>query len=167
MHKNTPSSHSSHLAHLAQGALPKTPDHAVKEMIARIALLEDLYKNENNALERVDIDEFLALQDQKLSYAQSYQQGVKEIIARQGEMRKVDPSLKRKLVAQQENFSQLAKTNMESLKRMQRTTDRLNNTIRDVAKSEVNKRQSYAYGESGQFHSNEKRLVSTGVSETA
>jgi len=147
--------------------LPKAPEKAMQEMIARIGILQDLYATENEALERADTDTFLSLQEQKTRYAESYQNGVQEIIARRNEMKKLNPALKSKLVKMQENFAELAKVNMEALKRMQRTTDRLNNTIRDVAKNEVNKRQSYSYGDSGVLHSNEKRIVSTGISETA
>lgn len=147
--------------------LSASPEKAMNEMMGTIDSLRNVYIEENNALEDVDTKSFMALQSRKFETAKLYQQSVEEILARKDEMRRVDPSLKRKLQRMQEDFSQLAAKNKESLKRMQRTMGRLNDTIRTAAKEAVNKQQATSYGECGRLQNTEKRIVSTGISETA
>lgn len=147
--------------------LSASPEKAIDEMMQTIDALRDVYIAENQALENVDTKSFMGLQGKKLETAKLYQKGIEEILVRKDEMRRIDPTLKRKLERMQADFASLASTNMESLKRMQRTMDRLNNTIRTAAKDAVNKNQAYSYGESGRMQSTDKRIVSTGISETA
>ena len=147
--------------------LSASPEKAMNEMMETIDALRGVYIEENKALEDVDTKAFMALQDRKLETAKLYQQGVEEIIKRKDEMRRVDPSLKRRLERMQADFSELATENKDALERMQRTMDRLNDTIRKAAKEAVNKHQATSYGECGLLQSTEKRKVSTGVSETA
>ena len=147
--------------------LSASPEKAMNEMMETIDALRDVYIEENKALEDTDTKAFMALQDRKFETAKVYQQGIEEILARKDEMRRVDPSLKRKLERMQADFTTLAAENKESLKRMQRTMERLNNTIRNAAKDAVNKTQATSYGECGRLQNTEKRVVSTGISETA
>jgi len=147
--------------------LSATPEKAMNEVMDAIDALRSVYIAENKALEAVDTKTFMALQDQKFSTAKMYQSGIEQILARKDEMRRIDPTLKRKLARMQADFSTLAGKNKDALKRMQRTMDRLNNTIRSAAKDAVNKKQATSYGECGRLQSSERRLVSTGISETA
>jgi len=147
--------------------LSASPDKAMHEMMETIDDLRSVYIAENLALEKADTKAFMGLQDKKFATARLYQHGIEQILARKDEMRRVDPALKRKLERMQSDFSQLAATNKEAIKRMQRTMDRLNNTIRSAAKDAVNKQQATSYGEHGRLHTTEKRVVSTGISETA
>ena len=166
-----PKDHSTHRnrsnAEHAGAMLSAAPDQAINEMMETIDALRSVYIEENKALEDTDTKAFMALQDKKFETAKLYQRGIEEIIARKDEMRRVDPSLKRKLERMQADFGKLAATNKDALKRMQRTMDRLNNTIRNAAKDAVNKQQATSYGECGRLHTTEKRVVSTGISETA
>ena len=147
--------------------LSASPEKAMNEMMETIDLLRDVYVEENKALENVDTKGFMDLQEKKLETAKLYQRGIEEIVARKEEMRRVDPTLKRRLERMQEDFSTIAAENKEALKRMQRTVERLTETIRSAAKDAVNQHQATSYGDSGRLHSSEKRIVSTGVSETA
>lgn len=164
--------HSSH-SNTSRGSTPAgamlsaSPEKAMNEMMATIDTLRGVYIEENKALEDVDTKAFMAIQDRKFETAKLYQQGIEEILARKDEMRRVDPALKRKLERMQADFGKLAAENKEAIKRMQRTMDRLNNTIRTAAKDALNKQQATSYGECGRLHTTEKRIVSTGVSETA
>ena len=147
--------------------LSQSPEKAIQEMMETIDALRGVYIEETTALEAADTPAFLSVQDKKLNTAMRYERGIQEIIARKEEMRKIDPALKRRLETMQNDFSNIAKENMEALTRMQRTMERLGNTIRDAAKEAVNQQRAYSYGESGALQSNEKRVVSTGISETA
>jgi len=147
--------------------LSAAPEKAMAEMMDTIDDLRSVYIAENLALENSDTKAFMGLQDKKFETARLYQQGIEQIMARKDEMRRVDPALKRKLERMQADFAQLAAINKDSIKRMQRTMDRLNNTIRSAAKDAVNKQQATSYGEHGRLHTTEKRVVSTGISETA
>lgn len=162
-----PRSTQTHTKAHAGALLSAAPDKAMNEMMETIDELRSVYLEENKALEAVDTRGFMALQDKKFETAKLYQRGIEEILARKEEMRKVDPSLKRKLQRMQADFTTLAAENKESLKRMQRTMDRLNDTIRNAAKDAVNKKQATSYGECGRLQNTEKRIVSTGISETA
>lgn len=153
---------------VAAGVLLSTsPEKAMNEMMGTIDDLRSIYLEENKVLEAVDTKGFMALQDKKFQTAKLYQQGIEEILARKDEMRRVDPSLKRKLQRMQADFTTLATKNKDALKRMQRTMARLNDTVRTAAKEAVNKKQATSYGECGRLQNTEKRIVSTGISETA
>jgi hypothetical protein len=147
--------------------LSATPEKAMNEMMETIDMLRDVYVEENKALQSVDTKGFMNLQEKKLETAKLYQKGIEEIVARKDEMRRVDPTLKRRLERMQEDFSAIAAENKEALKRMQRTVERLTDTIRSAAKDAVNQHQATSYGDSGRLQSTEKRVVSTGISETA
>ena len=147
--------------------LSSSPEKAMNEMMGTIDTLRSVYIEENQALESADTKGFMALQDRKFETAKLYQQSVEEILARKDEMRRVDPSLKRKLRLMQADFTTLAAENKEALKRMQRTMSRLSDTVRSAAKEAVNKQQATSYGECGRLQNTENRVVSTGISETA
>lgn len=147
--------------------LSATPEKAMNEMMDTIDSLRSVYIEENKTLENVDTEGFMALQDKKFATAKLYQQGIAEILIRKDEMRRVDPALKRKLERMQADFTTLAAENKDALKRMQRTMERLNNTIRSATKEAINKNQATSYGECGRMQDMKKRVVSTGISETA
>jgi len=147
--------------------LSASPEKALKEVIATIEDLRSLYIAENLALEAADTNAFMGLQDKKLETAKLYQSGIEQIMARKDEMKRVDPALKRKLTRMQEDFHDITSKNKTSIKRMQRTMDRLSNTIRNAAKDAVNRQQATSYGECGRLHMTDKRMVSTGITETA
>lgn len=151
----------------ARTGLSTNPERAVQEVIQTIEHLRGIYVSETKALKEHDTNTFLDLQDRKFSTAQRYEQGIHEIISRKNEMKAINPSLKQRLATMQAEFSDLARENMEALTRMQRTMDRLSGTIREAARDAVNKERTYSYSESGALHNNDKRVVSTGISETA
>ncbi len=148
-------------------ALSKKPNSAMQEMMGRIDVLRDIYILETEALKKTDSKAFLSLQEQKLSAAQEYQSGIAQMLSRKDEMRNADPSLKQKLSIMQKDFSVLAQENSDALKRMKRCTERIGQTIRNVAKDAVKKQRSVAYNEIGHMQNVNKKCITTGINETA
>lgn len=147
--------------------LSSDPEKAMQEMMETIDSLRDVYVRETDALESVDTKAFLDIQEEKLSAAKRYQMNVEQMLARREELKEVNPLLRKRLEEMQAEFAELSKKNVEALERMQRTTDRLGDTIRDAAKEAAKKNNAFSYGESGTMHGAEKKSVSMGVSETA
>ncbi len=147
--------------------LPSDPNKALQEMMNTIDILRDIYAKETQALENTDTQKFLEIQERKLRSADRYRQSVEQMIARKDEMRNADAALKEHLKEMQDNFSVLADKNMNALRRMQRCSERLGNTLRNAAKKAVQKKRSVAYSETGTLQKNNSKGISMGVSETA
>ena len=147
--------------------LPNSPQRAAEEMIIIINDLQAIYERETEALEQTDTVTFNALQDQKMSAARKYEQGIAQMVKRRAEMGTVTEATKQTLRDMQENFAALAHKNKNLLERMQRTTQRLGETIRSAAKDAVQKRSSIGYSASGQAQSVSNRNMSVGINETA
>lgn len=146
---------------------PGDPNRTLSEMIETIRRLHSVYERETDALVNIDTAGFLAVQDEKLECAKAYQVGVEHIMAHKSEMKKADTALKKELETLQARFSELSFQNMDALKRVQRTMERLGSTIRKAAKDEAKKMQSFRYGADGSLPENDKRRISMGLSETA
>lgn len=129
--------------------------------------MRGVYVRETEALEDMDTKGFIALQDEKIQATNIYKSGVEDILRRKCEMKAVNPALKRDLERMQADFAALSSKNMDALKRMQRTMERLGQTVQRAAKESVNKQRAFSYGESGKIHNDERKSVSIGVSETA
>lgn len=147
--------------------LSASPNRAMQEMMEAIDTLREVYIQETAALDAADTNSFLAMQDAKLNAARNYQSGIQQILARKDEMRAADPSLKIRLERKQHDFSALAKKNVEALERMNRCMERIGNTLRSAAREAAAKDRSMSYGETGTMHVPDRKIVSTGISETA
>lgn len=147
--------------------LSPNPAKAMQEMMNTIDALRTIYVRETEALDGADTKTFLSMQDEKLEAARNYQTRIQQMLARKDEMRKADPTLRRRLQDMQNDFSQLAKRNAEALKRMDRCVERLGNTIRRAARDEARKQRSFSYDATGSMRHAERKAVSTGLSETA
>ena len=147
--------------------LSSDPQKAIQEMMETIDRMRNVYELETDALENLDTKAFLSLQNEKLQTTNIYKSGIEDILARKDEMKKIDPAIKKELERMQADFTELSAKNMSALKRMQRTMERLGNTVQKVAKESVKKQRVFSYGESGKLHSDDDKRVSIGVSETA
>ena len=147
--------------------LSADPNKAMQEMMDVIDRMRGVYVRETEALESMDTKGFIALQDEKLQTTNIYKSGIEDILRRKRELKAVDPALKRDLERMQADFAALSSKNMDALKRMQRTMERLGQTVQRAAKESVNKQRAFSYGESGKIHNDERKGVSIGVSETA
>jgi hypothetical protein len=145
----------------------KDPNKAMQEMMQTIDTLRDVYVKENAALDAADTNAFLELQELKLETARDYQNGIENILARKEQMNKINPLLKKRLVEMQKGFSELTTKNMESLKRMQRSTHRLGEMLMDAARDAAKSQRTHVYGETGAIRGKDKKSVSMGLSETA
>ncbi len=143
------------------------PKKAMQEMMDMIDHMRGVYETETEALERYDTKAFLALQDDKLQATKAYRAGVEDIIRRRDEMRDIDVNMKRQVEKMQKDFADLSVKNMSALKQMQKTMERLGETVQKVAKDAVNKESAFSYGDSGRLNQDDKKRVSIGISETA
>lgn len=147
--------------------LARDPNRAMQQMMETIDALRQVYEQETQALQALDTQAFLALQDAKQRSAHAYQSHVNEMIMRKEDMQKADPALKQQLERMRNDFAELSRLNMEALDRMQRTMDRLSMTIRSAAKDAAQKHSAYSYSETGMLQMNNKKCISLGDSETA
>jgi hypothetical protein len=148
-------------------SLHRDPSKAMQQMMESIDRLRSVYEAETEALKRSDTQGFLALQDEKMSSAMSYEAGINEIIARKDEMKDVDPQMKRKLRQMQKDFAELSQQNMDALQRMQRTMERLGGKIRTAAKDAAKKNRVFSYGQNGQIADVTHKRISISVQEEA
>ena len=147
--------------------LSSDPRKALKEVMSTIDQLRGVYIRETEALEKADTQSFFTLQDEKLSVARLYQKSIQELLIRKEELKSTPLDMRQKLEAMQKDFSALTKNNMEALSRMQRSVDRLGNTLRNAAKDTAKKERVFSYGETGRVDHDDKKPLSTGISETA
>ncbi len=147
--------------------LSDDPTKAVKEMIAIIGTLNDVYARETNALERMDTKTFLSLQDTKLSVAECYAAGIRDLQSRADALAKIPNKLKNALHEMQEKFAALATRNITALDRTRRLTDRLGETIHMAARQSVEQQSTHGYGDTGHVHRRAKQAVSMGINEQA
>lgn len=140
---------------------------ALLEMTEIIKRLQDIYTRETEALKQSDIRAFMALQNDKLRAARDYEQGVSQILLRKQEMKDADATLKSNLADMQASFSKLARENRKALERMQRTTGRLGEAIRDAAKIALQGSTATSYTSEGQIHDHKRGNMSVGIQEMA
>jgi len=150
---------------LEKYALSAEPHKAMQEMMATIDSLRTLYMEENAALDKCDTRTFLTLQERKIESARRYQSGIAQMLERRDEMRTADPALRQRLVAMQEDFSNLTAANVKALDRVQRGVKRLGERIMNAARDAAQK-EAVNYGKKGLLNKY-KGPVSIGVSESA
>ena len=147
--------------------LSGNPKRAIQEMMDTINALRGVYERETEALKKSDVKTFMSLQDTKIETARAYQNGIGQIIARKKEMDNVDPAIRAKLEAMQQDFSKLASRNLKALERMQGTMNRFGGTLREAAKDAVKKDRGTNYTRGGKMAVDEIKQISTGsISET-
>lgn len=143
------------------------PGQAILEMMTIIDDLKGIYLKETEALNKADARIFLDLQDEKLTAAMKYKEKIESLLAQKESLKTASPALRQRLIEKEQEFSEISSRNMDSLSRMQRATERLGQRIIRTARDSAKKMRAVSYGESGALHTNEKKLVSSGVSETA
>lgn len=149
-----------------QKILSANPAKAVEDMMSVISVLGNVYARETTALEKSDTESFLSLQEEKFNAARLYEAGIAELLERKAEIKTIDARSKQRLERMQQDFSALAKKNLEALSRMQRSVEKLGNTIRSAAKEAARKDRTFSYGQNGLVDIDENKPVSTGISET-
>lgn len=143
--------------------LPHNPNAAMIEMMYIIDHFRTMLIKESEALESADSTSFLALQDDKLTIARKYEQGMEQMLTRKEELRKADPSLKQRLIKMQQGFHDIAERNKGGLERMAAGTARLHKRIMEAACESALNETRFAYSAAGQVRSAGK--ASIGISE--
>ena len=149
-----------------QPTLSADPKRAMQDMMETIDTLRNVYAAETAALQAADTDGFFALQDEKIEAAQNYHSGISELLARKDEMLSVHPDLKSLIRRKQEEFSEIARENLDALDRMRRTVDRMGNRIMKAARDTA-AREGVTYGNSGSMSSYRNKPVTMGLNESA
>lgn len=145
--------------------LSKDPNKAMQEMMTTIDSLRFSLVEETKALKDADTQTFLELQDQKLSVARDYLEGMTQLLARKDELKEADPSLKSRLEEMRLDFSEIAHENHAALERMKNGMKRLGDRIMETARAAAKKEEQLIYGSSGQMQSGLKATI--GVNESA
>ncbi len=157
-----------HTRKAGEPLLSRDPNRAMQDMMDTIDSLRVVYEQETEALLNADTKGFLAVQDEKFRRAKAYQTGVEELLARKDEMKDVNIELKKKLEKMQKDFSELSRSNMIALERMQRTMERLNGTIRSAVKEAVKQERGVSYNQIGRLDDGgQRKSISGSLSETA
>lgn len=147
-------------------ALSADPKRAIHDMMQTIDALRNVYVAETMALAASDTPTFLSLQDQKIEAAQNYHTGISEFLTRKDEILTVHPDLKGIIRKKQEEFSDVARENLDALDRMRRTVDRMGNRIMQAARDAAT-REGVTYGKSGSMNGYKNKPVTMGLNESA
>ncbi len=161
---NTPSSNTS-IPH--KGLLSSDPNQAIQQMMETIDQLRSVYERETETLDNADTAGFFALQEKKMDIASTYQSSISELINRKNEIKAATPNLKEKLEKAQKEFSALSQRNLDALSRMSNCIERLGDTLRNAAKDSAKEQQAVSYTQDGKLGIDDRKILSTGVSETA
>lgn len=146
--------------------LSQDPRKAMQEMMQTIDALRVVYVQETAALKNADTNAFLNLQDQKIKTAQDYHAGISQMFGRKDEIMMVHPELKSLLRKKQEEFSAVAKENLDAIERMRRTVDRLGSRIMQAARDAA-ARESVNYSAKGSLNAYRNKPVTMGLNESA
>lgn len=147
-------------------ALSSDPKRAIQDMMQTIDALRNVYVAETMALAASDTPAFLSLQDQKIEAAQNYHTGISEFLTRKDEILTVHPDLKSLIRRKQEEFSDVARENLDALDRMRRTVDRMGNRIMQAARDAAT-REGVTYGKSGNMNGYKNKPVTMGLNKSA
>ncbi len=129
--------------------LPSNPNKAMQQMMGTIDELREKMIAETAALKEANTALFMELQDDKIIVARTYLNGMKELLSRTDELKKADPALKESLAEKRENFSVIAKENLNAIKKMSGGMKRLEERIIQTARVEADKENKSAYGANG------------------
>lgn len=139
---------------------------ALQNMMQTLDNLRAVYEEETKALQLSDIKAFFALQNKKIAAAQDYHAGIAALVDRKDEMLIVHPEMKSLFSRKHDEFSIVARDNIEALDRMRRTVDRLGNRMVRAARDSA-ARNSVSYGSQGHLTGSRNKPVTMGMNESA
>ena len=145
--------------------VPSDINVAILHTIIAITALRDVLTKENEALELSKSRLFLDLQDEKVEVARRYETLVNALMDRGAEVKVADMKLRDQLQRLQDDFSKVAKRNLELLERMKNATQRLGECIMKSARKSAETATQFAYGSSGHMQRGNK--ASLGLNERA
>lgn len=139
-------------------------DHLLKNLIVAVTALHDVLTRENDALDHADTRAFSALQDEKVAVARRYETLMTTLMNRK-DITFADLRLKQQLLAMEEGFSSVMKSNLQKLERMKTATERLGEYIMNSARKSAESQSQFAYGAAGTMQRGVKSTF--GISEQA
>lgn len=143
--------------------LARNPDKAMQQMMDTIDVLRMQMIAETEALKDTNTQEFMRLQDDKITISQRYARSMEEMIERKEEMRKARPALIEKLKAMRAEFATITQENIIEIEKMSKGMKSLETRIMEAARKEAQKGNQFAYGASGRLNNG---LTSTiGINE--
>jgi uncharacterized protein YukE len=145
--------------------LSSDPNKAMQEMMSTIDTLRSSLVEETKALKDADTQTFMSLQDEKLTVARDYLEGMTQLLARKDELKAADPTLRERLEKMRAEFAETAHENHAALERMRNGMKRLGDRIMETARTAAKKEEQLVYGSTGQMQSGSK--ASIGVNESA
>lgn len=151
---------------MSTSVLSANPAEALQDMMQTLDTLRSVYEEETKALQVSDIKAFFALQNKKIAAAQDYHAGIAELITRKDEMLDVHPDMKTIFGRKHDEFSTVARDNMEALDRMRRTVDRLGNRMIRAARDSA-ARESASYSAKGHMSGGRNKPITMGLNESA
>lgn len=165
-HNNDGLINTSRLSNAENFSLSADPKQAMQDMMMTIDALRSVYVAETTALQSSDTDAFLNLQDEKIIAAQRYHNGLSDFLNRKDEILSVHPDLKSMIRRKQEEFSAVARDNLDALDRMRRTVDRMGSRIMQAARDTAT-RDSVSYGNKGSMTGYNNKPITMGLNESA
>lgn len=140
--------------------LPADPSRAMQEMVVLIDAMRKIYIEENDILRASKTREFMDLQPRKLETTRNYHDGISQMAARREDFKSVAPELKELFRMKQNEFRIVAEENLESLDRMRRSVNRLNDRIMSAARKAI-ERDGVNYGAHGKMKNSNNSIPVT------
>ncbi len=151
----------------ASALVKRDPNKAIQQMMDTIDALRHVYDQETEALQRTDIKGFLDVQDKKLDVTARYHREAITLLNNKDEIKdRVDPALRQKLLSMEEKFTASTRDNLDAIEKASRIMKRLHDRIMSAARrTAIN--ESVQYGSSGELNGEKRKVVTTGINETA
>jgi len=131
--------------------LPRNPNKAMQQMMDTIDVLRKQMVAETQALKETNTQEFMRLQDDKITISQRYARSMEEMIERKEEMRQATPALIEKLKAMRADFATITQENITEIQKMSKGMKSLETRIMEAARKEAQKGNQFAYGATGKL----------------
>lgn len=129
--------------------------------------IEAVLLEETAFLMHGDYKGYLSLDARKQEAAAAYQEATTALYAARDELTHLSGAARAELSRRRNAFGKLAEKNAKALQRMVRTSQRLAERIRIIARDAAEQEHKVNYGARAGIRTSSKRGVSTGITETA
>ncbi len=130
-------------------SLGGSPEGTLNTMIVLTQKLKHIYQDELNALDSNNLKAFLDLQPSKAQVSRDYELSVKEIQVRSASIKKTDPALRAKVMAEQNELAALAERSQAICSRMAESIKRVRARLIEAARNAVADEQRSNYSSDG------------------
>lgn len=130
-------------------SLGGSPEGILNTLIVLTQKLKHIYEDELAALGDNNLKAFLDLQSSKAQVSRDYELGVREIQVRSDSIRKTDPALRAKVMAEQNELAALAERSQTICARMAESIKRVRARLIEAARTAVADEQRLNYRSDG------------------